>query len=74
MNLLPPSVVIEDALVNKSGLINRRSSPFGDGDLEFHSASLSFVAPEKITRQIVRCLLLRLRMVAIRLIGFHGVH
>ncbi len=47
-NPLPPPVVVEDALVNKASVSGQTSVPVGRGELEFHFAGLSYVAPEKV--------------------------
>ncbi len=47
-NKLAPPVVIEDALVDKVSISNKHRVPVGRGELEFHFAGLSFVAPEKV--------------------------
>ena len=49
-NTLPPAVAIEQVLVDKRSVspYSALRLPIGDGDLEFHYAGLSFVAPEKV--------------------------
>lgn len=49
-NPLPPPVAIETALVNGRDVLRQnRTDAIGRGDLEFHFAGLSYVAPEKVT-------------------------
>ncbi|PYP91766.1 MAG: hypothetical protein DMG65_06290 [Candidatus Angelobacter sp. Gp1-AA117] len=47
-NTLPPPVVIEAAMVDKRSILSRETVPIGGGELEFHFAGLSFVAPQKV--------------------------
>jgi len=48
-NPLPPPVVIEQVLINGVQRGDRATIPVGKGELEFHFAGLSYVAPEKVT-------------------------
>jgi diguanylate cyclase (GGDEF)-like protein len=52
LNELPPPVVIEKAIVDKTALTPngaRAQLPPGKGELEFHYAGLSFLSPEKVS-------------------------
>src|SRR5579872_3010721 len=49
-NTLPPPVVIEEALVNGREVMRKNAeTPVGRGELEFHFAGLSYLAPEKVS-------------------------
>jgi len=48
-NPLPPPVVLEGALVNGREVLRGNSTtPVGRGELEFHFAGLSYLAPERV--------------------------
>src|SRR5579871_1522054 len=50
-NRLPPPVVVETVMVNKVPMApagGEHKAPVGIGEVEFHFAALSFVAPEKV--------------------------
>ncbi len=48
-NPLPPPVAIEQATINGMQRPEGVSMPVGKGELEFHFAAMSYVAPEKVT-------------------------
>ncbi len=49
-NPLPPPVIIEGALVNGNDVLpGSQRTAAGRGELEFHFAGLSYLAPEKVT-------------------------